>query len=72
MFLEVLRINDILVWIWILGSILLFSSLTFKTPTKLILKKYLHLHHFSFTSFLEDEKSKKSPTTIGIKVYSFA
>ncbi len=47
-----LRIHDILVWI----RILLFSSLTFKRPTKkLILKKSfsaeyfltVHLHHFS-------------------------
>jgi hypothetical protein len=70
----VLRIYDILVWIWIRGStpltngsgsriqILLFSSLTFKMPTKTEFKQKISAYYFlkvpTFTSFFKD-KSKR-------------
>ncbi len=67
LFLEaVFRIHDILVWI------LLFSSLTFKTPNKnLIKKKFLLLISFedTFTAFFKDKKSKRSHKTLGINVF---
>ncbi len=66
----VLRIHDILVWVRI--RILLFSSLTFKKPTKKSLKKLfvyyflkVHLHHFSKI------KSQKSHKIVGNKVFFY-
>ncbi len=56
---------------WI--RILLFSSLTFKMPTKnYFSKKEFLLITFwegTFTSFFKDEKSKRSHKTVGIKVF---
>jgi hypothetical protein len=57
---------------WIRIRILLFSSLTFKTPTKNYFFKgfsayyflKVHLHNFS-----KLKKSKRSPKTLGIKVF---
>jgi hypothetical protein len=78
-----LRIRDILVRIRILGSvpltngsgfrILLFSSVTFKTPTKNIffLSKFLCSFLFEgiFTSFCKDKKSQRSHKTVEISVF---
>ncbi len=56
MFLAVLRIHDILVRIWIRASILLFSTLALKTPTKTNIKKVFVLitYEGTFTSFFID------------------
>ncbi len=71
-FLPVLWIRDILEWIpiwirasdqWIRIRILIFSSLTFKAPTKDY--RYFFTLHFkgTFTSFIQDKKSNKSRKT---------
>jgi hypothetical protein len=52
--------------------ILLFSSLTFKTPTKNKFKKKFFcpfLFEVTFASFFKDKKSKRSHKTVGIKVF---
>ncbi len=55
-------------WIRIRIWILLFSSLTFKMPTKNNFFAYyflkVHLHHF-----FKDKKSKRSRKAVGIKVF---
>jgi hypothetical protein len=55
-----------------LVRILLFSSLTFKTPTKnKFIKKFvcILLFEHTFTSFFKDKKSKRSHNTVGINVF---
>jgi hypothetical protein len=69
----VLRIHDILVRVRFRGS-MLFSSFTFKTPTKINLKKSISalkilLFEGTFTSFFKYNKSKRSYKTVGIKVF---
>ncbi len=58
---------------WMRIRILLFSSLTFKTPTKTNLNKVLLLSKVlfecTFASFFKDKKSKRSHKTVGIKVF---
>ncbi len=53
--------------------ILLFSSLTFKTPTKNLIFIFLFfctlLFEGTVTSFFKDEKSKRSNKTVKIKVF---
>jgi hypothetical protein len=51
--------------------ILLFSSLTFQTPTKNKFKKFFCILLFegTFTSFFEDKKSKRSHKIVEIKVF---
>jgi hypothetical protein len=75
----VLRSHDILVRIrtrrsirtsdqWI--RILLFSSLTFKTPSKnkFVLKSFSAYYFFQGTPFFKDKKSKRSHKTVGIMI----
>ncbi len=52
--------------------ILLFASLTFKTPKKINFFNFFCLLHFegTFTTFFfKDKKSKRSHKTIGMKVF---
>jgi hypothetical protein len=67
-----LRIHASDYWIRIQIRILLFSSLTFKTPrNNYIFKRFFCLLLFedAFTSCFKDKKSKRSHKTVGIKVF---
>jgi hypothetical protein len=58
----------------ILIRILLFSSLTLKTPTKNKFFKEVSAFYFlkvSLHHFFKDKKSKRSHRTVGIKVFSY-
>ena len=60
-------------WVWIQIRILLFSSLTFKMPSKsnfLNLVFLLISFQVTFTLFFQRLKSKRSHKTVGIKVFS--
>jgi hypothetical protein len=77
----VLQIHEIFVWIripgsmpldkWIRMRILLYSSFTFKTPTKTNKKNFFCLLLFegTFTTFFKENKSQRSHKTVGMKVY---